>query len=182
MTLLYVRHGQTDWNARRLIQGRTDIPLNETGREQARVQAAALANEAIDMMIASPMLRARETAEIIQQVVDVPLHFDDRLIERCYGDFEGTDPRGGQLIFEQELAQNNAEPLAELHERVLGFLEGIAAKYVGKTVLVVAHGGVGRMVQHCYHSERTVRIENGKMMRFEGELNGRTPPEIVTYE
>ena len=182
MTLLFVRHGQTEWNARRWIQGRTDIPLNEMGREQARAQAKALVGTEIDVIYASPMLRARETAEIIQQASNAALCFDERLVERCYGDFEGTDPQGDYGDFELKLAQNKAEPLAALHERVLGFLKEIAVKHAGETVLVVAHGGVGRMVQHCYHGERTVRIENGALVKFEGKMLGLKPPEIPVYQ
>jgi len=174
MTLLFMRHGQTEWNARRLIQGRTDIPLNATGREQACAQAAALAGMAVDIIYASPMLRARETAEIINRVVDVPLCFDDRLIERCFGDCEGK-PYAGQLS-NAAFIQGGGESLAVLHERVLCFLEEIADRHAGQTVLVVAHGGVGRMVQYCYHGERTIRIENGERVKFSGELLGRIPP------
>ena len=182
MTLLFVRHGQTDWNAKRLIQGRTDIPLNETGREQAKTQAAALAGRAIDIIYTSPMLRAREMAEIINQPLGLPLRFDDRLVERCYGDFEGTDPECSHSEFERALLQNGGESLAELHGRVLRFLEDITAAHAGQTVLVVAHGGVGRMVQYCYRGEKPVRIENGTVMHFEGRLAGLVPLPITLME
>jgi len=167
MTLLYLRHGQTDWNARNLFQGRTDIPLNETGREQARAQAAALIGHEppVEVIYASPLKRARETAEIVQNALDVPLHFDERLIERDFGSLEGTLITRG--LGEEGLARHGAEPFAALHERVKGFLEDIAARHPEQCVLVAAHGNVGRMVQTCCHGGETVRIENGALGRYE---------------
>ena len=167
MTLLYLRHGQTDWNAQRLFQGRTDIPLNETGRGQARAQAQALSSHQppVDLIYASPLLRAKETAEIVQQALGAPIYFDERLVERGYGDLEGTPITG--YVGEEGLAQHGAEPFSQLHERVKGFLEDIAARHPAQTVLVVAHGGVGRMVQYCVHGGEAVRMENGALMRFD---------------
>ena len=166
MTLLYLRHGQTDWNAQGLFQGRTDIPLNETGRGQAREQAEMLLSHEppVDVIYASPLKRARETAEIVQQALDVPLRFDDRLIERCFGDLEGTPIVRG--LGEEGLARHGAESFAALHGRVKGFLDDIAARHPGQCVLAAAHGNVGRMVQQCCHGDGSVRIENGALMRF----------------
>ncbi|MCL1951870.1 MAG: histidine phosphatase family protein [Oscillospiraceae bacterium] len=167
MTLLFLRHGQTDWNAQGLFQGRTDIPLNETGREQARDRVAELLahDPPVEVIYASPLLRAKETAEIVQQALGVPIHFDDRLIERCFGSLEGTVIVRG-LLDEEGLAQHGAESFAELHERVSAFLDEIKARHPAQCVLVAAHGNVGRMVQYCYNGGGAVRIENGALMRF----------------
>ncbi len=94
-TLTIVRHGETDWNARRLIQGSTDIPLNDTGREQARIAARQLhdrlAGDAPLVVAASDLSRARETASIIAAEfgVDEPRTYET-LRERNYGDAEGV--------------------------------------------------------------------------------------------
>ena len=167
MTLLFLRHGQTDWNAQGLFQGRTDIPLNETGREQARAQAEALVSHEppVDVIYASPLLRASETAEIVQQALGVPIDFDERLVERCFGDLEGTPIVRGQD--EEGLARHGAESFSVLHERVKGFLDDIAVRRPGQCVLVVAHGNVGRMVQYCIHGGGADRIENGALGRYE---------------
>ncbi|MDR2686748.1 MAG: histidine phosphatase family protein [Oscillospiraceae bacterium] len=167
MTLLFLRHGQTDWNAQGLFQGRTDIPLNEAGRAQARAQAAALLahDPPVDVIYASPLLRARETAEIVQGALGAPIYFDGRLTERCFGSLEGTPIVRG--LGEEGLAQHGAESFAELHERVFEFLEEIKAKHPGQCVLVAAHGNVGRMVQYCCNGGGAVRIENGALMRFD---------------
>ena len=166
MTLLFLRHGQTDWNAQGLFQGRTDIPLNETGRKQAREQAKALLSHEppVDAIYASPLKRAVETAEIAGQALRLPIHTDERLVERCFGDLEGTPIVRG--LGEEGLARHGAESFAALHGRVKGFLDDIAARHPGQCVLVAAHGNVGRMVQYCVHGGGADRIENGTLMRF----------------
>ena len=166
MTLLFLRHGQTDWNVQGLFQGRTDIPLNETGRAQAREQAATLLSHQppVDVIYASPMLRARETAEIVQQALGAPIYFDERLVERCFGSLEGTPIVRG--LGEEGLAQHGAESFEALHGRVKGFLEDIAARHPGQCALAASHGNVGRMVQYCIHGGGADRIENGALIRF----------------
>ena len=89
MEILLTRHGQTEWNALGKLQGRQDIKLNEVGKEQALTTGEKIKNEKIDIIITSPLKRARETAEIINKQFNVEIVEDDRLMERCYGDFEG---------------------------------------------------------------------------------------------
>ena len=89
--LALIRHGQTDWNLDGLMQGRTDIPLNDTGREQALVAASALSGERWDAVVSSPLVRARETAELIATALGVPLGGSyDELVEQDFGAAEGT--------------------------------------------------------------------------------------------
>jgi len=189
MTLLYLRHGQTDWNARNLVQGRTDIPLNETGREQARERAAELVSHQppVEIIYASPMKRARETAEIVQEALGVPLRFDDRLIEMCFGKLEGVDRSpliGGSVIThlaalgEAEFLRQGAETFSTLYERVGGFLDELAASHAGQCVLIVAHGGVGRMVHWYFHGqdESDVRKHgNAVLRRYDKKMAGERP-------
>lgn len=140
MVLSLIRHGQTDWNLAGRMQGRTDIPLNETGREQARVAASALATEPWDVVVSSPLERARETASIIADSLDVPLGGSyDELIEQDFGVAEGTlvaelDLRWPERDFEGK------EPDEEVGPRGIRGLERIASEYPGARVLVVAHG------------------------------------------
>lgn len=90
MSLFYVlRHGQTDWNLQARLQGSTDIPLNDTGREQARKAADILAGEGLTKIVASPLSRALETARIVAERLGLEPEIDDRLIERNFGRFEG---------------------------------------------------------------------------------------------
>ena len=189
MTLLYLRHGQTDWNARDLVQGRTDIPLNEAGRAQARERAAELLGHQppVEIMYASPLLRAKETAEIIQQALGVPLRFDDRLMEMCFGNLEGinrTQLVGGSVfghwaaLGEAEFLRQGAETAYALYERVADLLDELGAAHAGQTVLVVAHGCVGRMVHWYFHGRDetdTAKYGNAILRRYEEKLAGERP-------
>ncbi len=89
MKLLLTRHGQTGWNVEGKIQGQTDTELNETGIKQAEVIREKLFNQKIDIIISSPLKRARKTAEIIARGRDIPIIIDERLSERDFGEFEG---------------------------------------------------------------------------------------------
>lgn len=93
MELALIRHGQTDWNLAERVQGRTDVPLNATGREQARraAQLLAAADEEWDLVVSSPLSRAHETAAIIAEALGVRLgDAHDGLIEQDFGEAEGT--------------------------------------------------------------------------------------------
>lgn len=138
--LALIRHGQTDWNLAGRMQGRTDIPLNDTGRAQALAAADVLAAEPWDVVVSSPLMRARETAEIIADRLGVPLgaSYDD-LVEQEFGGAEGT------LV--ADLATRwpardfpGKEPDAEVGPRGVRALEQIAGDHPAARVLVVAHG------------------------------------------
>ncbi len=140
MVLALIRHGQTDWNLAERMQGRTDIPLNDTGREQALAAASALAGESWHVVVSSPLLRARETAEIIAAHLGVPLGASyDELVEQNFGVAEGThvaelDTRWPNRDFEGK------EPDEEVGPRGIRGLERIARDHDGARVLAVAHG------------------------------------------
>lgn len=89
MKLLLTRHGQTDWNVAGKVQGTTDIELNEIGKKQAEETGKKLLNYDIDIIISSPLKRAKKTAEIIRENRNIPILLDDGLKERCFGKFEG---------------------------------------------------------------------------------------------
>lgn len=88
--ILLVRHGETDWNTAGLVQGRTDLPLNARGRDQAREAAAVLAGRGVGRVVSSPLLRATQTAEIIVATVRLPsFETDEGLVEQAFGMAEG---------------------------------------------------------------------------------------------
>ena len=90
--MLYImRHGKTEWNSMHKLQGRTDIPLNEEGREMALKACEEYRSVNIDVCYCSPLLRALETAQIVLSNRDVPIITDDRLMEMCFGDYEGVE-------------------------------------------------------------------------------------------
>ena len=90
-TVTLVRHGQTASSARMAYSGRSDIPLTETGREQALHAAQQLVDADIDAVVTSPLIRARDTAQAIADATGAPLTVDERLTEVDYGAFEGLD-------------------------------------------------------------------------------------------
>lgn len=89
--VIFFRHGETDWNAAKLIQGRTDINLNDKGIEQAGMLANCLLKENIEHIISSPMQRAKKTGEIVADILNIPHNFETHsaLVERDFGVLEG---------------------------------------------------------------------------------------------
>lgn len=146
MKLLLTRHGQTDWNVAGKVQGMTDIELNETGIKQAEATREKLLNYDIDLIIASPLKRAKRTAEIIGSGRNIPIIIDDRIKERSFGIQEGKTRKEFDFseIWNRKLniKYENAETVSELFDRVNGFLVDMKEKYSDKTVLVVTHGGI----------------------------------------
>ena len=150
MKLYVARHGETEWNALNKICGRTDIPLTERGLEQAKLLAANMADKQLGVIIASPMIRAQQTAAAVSEVIDVPVLTDERLIEQNFGDFEGLD-RGTPeyLANKRQFAYRypGGESQMDVAYRVYGLIEELKGKYPDKNVLLVCHGGVCRSVR-----------------------------------
>ena len=90
--MLYImRHGKTEWNELHKLQGRTDIPLNENGRKMAREAGKRYREIHFDICYCSPLIRAKETAELVLEGRTVPIVTDDRLMEMCFGEYEGIE-------------------------------------------------------------------------------------------
>lgn len=85
MKLYVIRHGQTDWNVAGKCQGMSDIELNETGIEQAKKVKEQIKKYNINLIISSPLKRAKKTAEIINEAINCPIEYDNRVIERGFG-------------------------------------------------------------------------------------------------
>lgn len=146
MRLLLTRHGQTDWNVAGKFQGVTDIELNQKGMKQAEETREKLRNEQLDVVISSPLKRAKKTAEIIIKGRDIPLIIDQQVKERCFGKFEGKTRE--EINFEElwnyklNKQYEDAESTGAVFERIGNFLERIKEEYQDKTVLLVTHGGI----------------------------------------
>ncbi|WP_144533006.1 histidine phosphatase family protein [Bacillus pumilus] len=138
-TICLVRHGETDWNAAKRIQGRTDIPLNDTGKWQAEQTGLYLKNAHWDVVISSPLTRAKETAHLILKHIDAPLVIMDDFIERDYGDAEGMSFEERQKLFPDK-QYPNMEPLETIQDRMVEGIEKVRAAYPNQQVLIVAHG------------------------------------------
>ncbi len=180
MTLLtLVRHGQTDWNLDRRIQGSTDIPLNDTGRADARWAAGQLGGSRHHAIYSSPLARARETAEIIAAEIglDGPVLVPD-LREREFGVGEGMLVADYLASFgDWDAEVPGAETLGDVADRALHALDRIAVDArrrsapVAESVIVVAHGGVIRALIDHVSGGTLPRggdvIRNGSVTRFE---------------
>lgn len=179
--LTLVRHGQTDWNLARRIQGTTDIPLNDTGRDDARAAAEALAGERYDAIYASPLVRAQETAQIIADELGLAAPALTRgLRERTFGDGEG-------MLVDDYLttwgdwtsAVPGAETLEEVRDRALDSLDRIVrasrrrSAPRAESIIVVSHGGVIRSLLMHVSGGSLPRIgdslHNGSVHRFVAE-------------
>ncbi len=153
-TVLFVRHGQTEWNLNGRWQGHADVPLNETGREQAAAIAQRLAKQTewkIDALYASDLERAAETAVIIGKAINHTPIFDPIWRERDMGGFSGlTRPEilikfPGLLESERYgfgLTPPNGETADHFWDRGEKAINNVASNHVGETVLVVSHGGL----------------------------------------
>ncbi|MDE7548692.1 histidine phosphatase family protein [Acetobacter fabarum] len=168
----YLRHGQTDWNRAGLSQGRTDVPLNETGIDQA-VEAGRLLEQAIraqgvgaiTRIVCSPLERAHRTALIVRDELvahglpELPLSVDEDLAEVCFGEQEGQpiadwydDWIAGQYT------PPGAEPFAELKSRAARALN--RATLTDGLPLVVAHGALFRALRAVMALPANVRLPN----------------------
>ncbi len=170
MTSLYlVRHGETDWNAQRRIQGTTDIPLNDTGRAQAATTAELLARREWDGIFSSPLSRAYDTASIIASRLSLPApRRIPAIVERNYGAAEGLDWQQIEADYPGDTAVPGRETHAEVAERVIPALIGLAAEHPGQSLIVVSHGGVIRSVLDAVDPHlRPGAITNGSVHSFE---------------
>jgi broad specificity phosphatase PhoE len=155
MRLLLVRHGESEGNASGIIQGRLDFGLTPTGIEQARHVANHLSRDGLARIVSSPLKRAWQTAEIISDVLAVPIEADDDLLEYDVGAVSGLRAPEIREKFPEIMAAwqkgirpvfPGAEDRAHFHVRVRGALDRLCAG--DETVLAVTHGGVISSI--CY--------------------------------
>ena len=158
MKIYMIRHGETDWNIVKRLQGRSDIPLNEEGRRLARVTAKALENVPFTKIYTSPLLRAKETAQIIKGDRNIPILEDKRIQEISFGIYEGlycaedhyTIPDPDFIKFfkkpEEYIAPEGAETIEALCKRITDFLQELVhtTAYQDETVLLSTHGAALR--------------------------------------
>ena len=153
MEILVARHGQTDWNVRKKVQGKADIELNGKGIEQAKNVQKLLENEKIDLIICSTLKRAKQTAQIVNEKRNLPIICDERLEERDFGEYEGEEKDKFDFssfwCYSKNLKYEKAESIKDFFNRVYIFLDEIKEKYKDKNILLVTHGGVSIPI-YCY--------------------------------
>lgn len=155
--ILFIRHGETEWNRIKRIQGHIDIPLAETGLAQAGQLAERLARDAragvrIDAIYSSDLMRARQTAKPAADALGLPLTLSEGLRERAYGVFQGYDSAQIEARFPDAYARwqtrdpgfapEGGESQRAFYHRVLHEVERIVAAHPGARIACVAHGGV----------------------------------------
>ena len=163
-TLTLIRHGQTDWNKANLMQGVTDIPLNDTGREQARTTGRKLAEMGLDftVLVSSPLSRAHETAQLVGEHFDLQVDKTyPELVERAYGDGEGLD------IPAPERYYPNVESERDLYIRAVRVLRQIVRDYAEQggeqKIIAVSHGSlIRRALSAAAGEEWTVTVPNAE--------------------
>jgi broad specificity phosphatase PhoE len=145
----FLRHGQTAWNVEGRFQGHTDIALNDLGLAQAHDAAERLASCPIDLIAASPLLRARKTAEIVAERLGKPLLFDDELKERPFGAFEGlvvNDVKARFGLQPHERLAKHLPPDAEQWDETIARAARVFGKWLKQhpdhTLLFVTHSGL----------------------------------------
>lgn len=154
--ILLIRHGETDWNAERRLQGHLDIELNAEGVRQAALLAEALRGEHLDAIFSSDLRRARQTAQAVAGTRNMPVQIETDLRERCYGAFEGLRyaeigarfPQAHQQMLARAMdarypaGVNVAETLREFSARSVAALMRLLEKAEHRKIAVVTHGGV----------------------------------------
>lgn len=152
MTTVYmVRHGETDWNRAHRMQGWTDIPLNERGREQAAFAAKVLALVPLDVIYTSPLKRAEKTAEIIRGERKIPLFAEKGFIEINLGKWDGHTPDEMDALYPGQydiwrstpgdVHIDGGETFAKVQERAWKAFLSMVDKEKGKHILLVSHMG-----------------------------------------
>jgi probable phosphoglycerate mutase len=160
--LIAIRHGETDWNAARRLQGHVDVPLNEQGRAQAQAVAQALMatgeehdhdHDAIAAGYASDLSRAFETGRAIAEAVHAPITAVRNLRERHFGDWEGNNYADLSVEFPADTERwrkhdpewgppGATENLRQFGERIGQTVQELAAQHVGQQIVIATHGGV----------------------------------------
>nr|WP_313657806.1 histidine phosphatase family protein [Achromobacter ruhlandii] len=152
----FIRHGETDWNRQRRLQGWQDIPLNEFGRNQAGLLASRLREDArntpIDAIYSSDLLRAHATATPVSEQLDLRVRIEPGIRERGFGVLEGLDlDRIDVLAPEAAAAWRSRDPLRALdggetlgqfQSRVIATVDDVASRHIGERILMFTHGGV----------------------------------------
>jgi broad specificity phosphatase PhoE len=185
-----LRHGQTNWNIDFRLQGVTDIPLNETGIAQAKIAGEVIANEANqghswDVIMTSPLSRARDTAVMVSEALGVTdVSIEQLLLERSFGEAEGLSHEEWKAKYNDTNHVPGGETLEQLEARAWVLLQRLLDKHEGKRVLTVSHGALIRtllrLVSNGEFPREGERLGNACLSVFEHSLD--TGWVVARYE
>lgn len=167
MKLYVIRHGETNWNQEKKIQGQADVELNERGILQAYEQRKELDKYKFDYIYSSPLKRTVKTAQIINENRNVPIIISEGIISRNFAEFQGVE-RTNDIVQEFAEAQiddfqlnvyyKNIEKIQNVCNRVWQVLNDLKNEYENQNILIVTHGGICRIIEAYFEG-----IENGKL-------------------
>ena len=179
MRLIFVRHGQTDFNKNKLPQGQEiDASLNDTGIKQAEEAAKSLPSD-IDFIIASPLKRAAQTAEILNKVLNKRIEFSDDIKELRYGNLAGKPwSQIAEILNDKDVkekddnitfdySKHGGDSAESFKARVARFAKEMQNKYPDKTILVAAHGGVIDAMHILFPQKEKVITDNASIHEFD---------------
>jgi phosphoserine phosphatase len=159
--ILLIRHGETDWNRIRRFQGRSNLPLNQNGKDQAHALALALEDESLTAIYSSPLIRTLETARLIKVFhPSIPLFEEEGLVEMNLGEFEGMEAQHWAAEYPDFLrtwqetpasvTMPGGESLQEVQTRTIGTLERITKLYPTESTLLLCSHNFVNLTMLCY--------------------------------
>ncbi|WP_210139488.1 histidine phosphatase family protein [Staphylococcus sp. GDY8P120P] len=168
--ICFIRHGETDWNIAGKLQGRTNIPLNESGILQAQACGECLTPNEWDLIITSPLLRAKETGQIIQQKLDIPLYEMASFIEVAFGDAEGLTQHERALQF-PDRNYPNKETESMITDRFLNGMRTVHEDHANQNILIISHGAFIKAIFHYFSNGKIspgiTKLINGSFSALE---------------
>lgn len=163
--IILVRHGTTDYNDKRLLQGWKDIPLNENGKANVlnTLHIIETLSPEWDVVVASDLLRAKETGEIIAHYFEIPLFHFPPLRERCYGKYEGMNIRYVKQLRKHDdlIEEYGGETKEKFNDRILEAMSVIETFFYKKRIIIVTHGAFIKNYVNTVNMIKCDKIENG---------------------
>ncbi len=192
MSLYYIRHGQTAHNTSHVYGGEIDVELNENGKIQAKEAGKKLEGTKIDIVFCSPLTRTRQTLDGLNLNKNIPVIYDERLVERREGSLVGktiTNEFIHDVYLNLDTTEHydGLEPIKDAFVRVHALLDEIKEKYKDKNILIVAHAFVGRVVYYYFNpipadrnlfSDTNSYLANCEIKQF--EFNGKESNKSLT--
>ena len=182
MILYVTRHGETDYNVQNRYTGSTDIPLNSNGLRQAEELACSLSSMEFDVIVSSPLLRAKQTAEAVSKVLNMPVVFVDDFAEICVGVYEGLTRQEVQAQYPDVWAKlasrtpDDAPTGGESHRafdaRIASGIAKLKAEYSERKVLLVCHAFAARVINRqlaglSFEDMHTFTLGNCEVVEYE---------------